>query len=102
MIRNMTMDAYIIAASLLSHSIFGGFAINVKPVANQGGKYEIPNRYRAGSQKSQTERACREGYEKRTAHIGKSGVLEQSRRVDALIAKKQKQMADRDRHEPSR
>jgi hypothetical protein len=29
-------------------------------------------------------------------------ILEQSRRVDALIAKKQKQMADRDRHEPSR
>jgi len=29
-------------------------------------------------------------------------ILEQSRRVDALITKKQKQMADRDRHEPSR
>ncbi|MGI5848878.1 MAG: aspartyl-phosphate phosphatase Spo0E family protein [Christensenellales bacterium] len=29
-------------------------------------------------------------------------ILEQSRKVDILIAKKQKQMADRDRHEPSR
>ena len=29
-------------------------------------------------------------------------ILEQSRRVDALIAKKQKQIVDRNRHEPSR
>lgn len=29
-------------------------------------------------------------------------ILEQSRKVDALIAKKQKMMADKSRHEPSR
>jgi len=29
-------------------------------------------------------------------------ILEQSRKVDTLIAKKQKMMADKNRHEPSR
>lgn len=33
---------------------------------------------------------------------GNQEILEQSQRVDALIAKKQKRMAYRDRHEPSR
>jgi len=92
MIRNMAIDAYIITAALLPVPIFICFAQNVKSVANdKGGIVKSSIRDELNRERAKLNQLIEEAIEKGISPAESMEILEQSRKVDVIIAEVQKE-----------